>query len=136
MSLDLESALDFTARKNLHGRAHAGQAAGVDVVKRDVVFAFKGFQQAVKIDHAVGNLKRGILEAVLGQTALQGHLAAFEARGHTATGTGILAFVAFARRATQTGTRATAHATAGLALFRKRKEIVQLHGICPPTVIR
>ena len=90
----LDGRLHFATGKHFHGRAQTGQAAGVDVVKRDVFFAFKGFKQAVKIDHVVGNLERSILEAVLGQTALQGHLAAFEARSHTATGTGILAFVA------------------------------------------
>ncbi len=66
---------------------------------------------------------------MLGQATLERHLAALKAGTHTAAGTGILALVALARRAAQTGTGTAAHATTRLALFREGKEIVQLHDL-------
>ena len=129
MGFDLDGRAHFAAGKHLHRRTHAGETTGIDVVERDLALAGKGFQQAIQVDDVIGHLEQEVLDAMLGQTTLQGHLSALETGADAAAGTGILALVALARRAAKAGTGAAAHTTAGFALFRKRKEIVQLHDL-------
>ncbi len=63
--------------------------------------------QVADIDRSILGGKN-IVEASLGNTSLQRHLAAFKAGSYTAAGTGFLAFVAFARGFTVSGTMTSA----------------------------
>jgi hypothetical protein len=71
------------------------------------------------------------LEATLGQTPLQWHLAAFEAYLVVAAGTGFLAFVASARCLAQARTDAASNATLGMLGASCRLDGVELPVDCP-----
>ena len=127
MSLDLHGGRHVAARKHLDRRAHAGQAAGIDVVKGNFGLAFKGGQQGIEIDGLIAYLEEEVFEAVLGQTALQRHLTALKTGAYPTARTGILTFMTLAGGAAQTGTGTASHTAAGLAFFREGEKIVQLH---------
>ena len=108
-------------------KALLAEAAGVDALEGDLLDAGEGGQKVVEVDGLVGHLEGEVLEAVLGQTALEGHLAALEAGAHAAAGAGVLALVALAGRAAKAGGAAAADAAAGFALLREGIEVVELH---------
>ena len=92
-------------------------------------------KKAVQVDDIVGYLERIVLEAVLGETALKGHLTAFKTGTDTAAGAGVLTLVTLAGSSAKAGSTATAYTAAGLALFRKGKEVIKLHYNTPQMAI-
>lgn len=126
VSLDLDGRGHVTFAEDLDSRAEAAQATVVDVIKGDLRLAFKGSKEASKVDDFVLD-REHVLEATLGQTTLQRHLATFEAGTHTAACAGILTLVTLTGRAAETGAGATAYTLARLAFLRERIQIVQSH---------
>ncbi|SBW10187.1 hypothetical protein KL86DPRO_60065 [uncultured delta proteobacterium] len=117
----------FAVAENLHGIPRLGEAAFVDVVNGYRALAFKRGKQKREIDDLIPHAEGVVLEAALGQTALQRHLAAFKPGGHAATGAGVLALVAFARGAARAGAAAATDAFTVLAFFREGVQLMQLH---------
>src|SRR5699024_8812762 len=119
----------FPFAQDFHRSTEGAEAAIVDVIKGDFALAFKGGHEASDIDHFVFDLEEIVLETTLGQTALKGHLAAFKAGADTAASAGVLTLVTLAGRTSKAGTGTTAHALAGLAIFREGIEFVQIHAL-------
>ena len=67
------------------------------------------------------------MESSLGDSSCQRHLAALKAGSYTAAGTGVLSFVAFARRFTIAGSVTSALTEDVLIRTRRRRKLVQLH---------
>src|SRR5690606_26017257 len=68
-------------------------------------------------------------ETVLGQTTLQGHLAAFETGTNSTAAAGLLTFVTAAAGLAQAAADTTANAAAGLGAARCRAQCIQLHDL-------
>ena len=123
---DADGAGHFAFAKDLDESA-VDQTASVDVFEGDFLLVGEGGQEAIEVNDFVSHLEQSVLEATLGQTALQGHLAAFETGTDTAAGTGVLALVALAGGAAEAGAGATADALAALTFFGERIQIVKSH---------
>src|SRR6201995_5906041 len=133
--LDVNLGLDLAAAEQPHaglGAAqHAGlhQRFGVDGATRIDRLGVDRLLEAVEVDLGIFDPEH-VVETALGQTAMQGHLAAFETLDADARTRG-LALAAAARRLALARTDATADAHALLARAGIVGDIAELHRPAP-----
>ena len=99
----------------------------INILKADLGGSGKSFLEGSQIDDIVGYLEKRVLETMLWQPSLKGHLAAFKPRPHSAAGSRILALVPTAGGSSKSGAWTATHSPPAFTLCRKWMKIMQLH---------
>ena len=100
----VESLGQVTVAEKLYGVAVTlYKACCTQLVLRNRGAGFKESLKLAQVNDSNGGLEAGIVEALLRQTAVKGHLATFEARTDGTAGAGLLTLVALAAGLTQAG---------------------------------
>ena len=80
--------------------------------------------------------RKDVLESALGDSSLQGHLAALKAGAYTAAGAGVLALVALAGGFAVAGASAAAYTVALMGAAGSRRKLIQFHVRCTSSLIQ
>ena len=100
-----------TIAEELHGVSLAlHKAHGAQLVLRHRSTGLEESLELAEVDNSDGGLEAGVVEALLRQTTVKGHLTTFEAGADGATGTSLLALVALAAGLAQAGAFAATEA--------------------------
>ena len=103
--------------------------AGLQGGVHDGLTVLKALVQLGHVDNGHSRTERNIAEALLGKSAMQGHLATFKAGTHSAAGTGLLPLVSATGCFTQARAFPTAKPLTTVLGSRIRFQFVKIHSM-------